>query len=361
MSSQNASQPPPLRYNFTISRRGTRSARAWPGEAVALLVESAENDVPCVSAPGYARAALMRALDSVYATYVHITGGDPPRREEPFRGRVVIQVPIDNAGAAGLAHHGVAGISVGAGLVRPLAERWTRACRKGVKWLPSGNAGNGLEGLRFGPRTPKEASVDQVFFYEFSRNFWHPWYNKKIDWACNGDPSCWGWWTVGMNNALAVIVPALIDLPMNYFGRGRSQFRDRMVDELKAYMRYARTVERPFDAWTVSLMPWKPKESVNDLMSGLLIRSFERFGEERWIRGFFREIARAPDVNPTAAGGTQFQACRDNVYRIFSRAADANLIHVFTNELRWDISSAAQSEISAQFPQDNTLSLNITL
>lgn len=351
--------PESVVYNFTIARRGQRAANVWQGAQVALLIEKQTDGSPRISAPPTVRTAVLRAFDAVYLAYASVTGFRPSRAENPFRGRIAIQVPLDNAGAAGLAHHDVAGISVGAGLVEPLVERWTRAVANGASWVPRGGEGSDLEALRFGDARPELASIDQVFLYELNRNFWPPWFNQKIDWMCDGDGSCWGWWTVGMNNAMTVIVPALLNMPLNYFGSGLEQFRDRMVDELAEYAQFCRSGADPFDAWTTSRMPWKPRESVNDLMTALIIRSFERFGGESWIKGFYRQIPNVPDINATAAGGTNFQGARDNLYRIFSIAAGANLYNVFVNELCWRISDDADIEIATLFPASNSLSLGL--
>lgn len=302
-------------------------------------------------------AAVTSAFDAIYLAFVEICGVRPSRVVSPCEGRVVIQVPLDNAGAGGLAHHDMAGVSVGRALVMPLVRRWVSAVteRPDLAWLPRFHGG--LQGLEFAPHTPPQASVDQVFFYEMARNFWKPDYNRKIDWYCDGIESCWGWWTVGMCNAMALIVPAVINLPMYYFGQGRAGFRNRMIAELAAYKAYTSGLEDPFQAWTCSAMPWRPRETVNDLMTAFIVRSFERFGGIRWISRFFREIRLVPDINATEAGENNFQAARDNLYRIWSRAAGADLCNVFQQELRWHISTQVCAEVAAEFPGRNQLSL----
>lgn len=355
------------RYDFSIACRGVRDARVWLGREVAVIFEreytarrKQGQQLLVAESNGTAErleSALTSAFDAIYLAFVEICGGHPSRLENPCHGRVVIQVPLDNAGAGGLAHHDVGGISVGQGLVMPLVQRWISALaeRSDVCWLPRFDGG--LKGLKFGTRVPREASVDQVFFYEMTRNFWKPEFNRKIDWYCDGVETCWGWWTVGMCNAMAIIIPAIINLPMFYFGQGRDEFRNRMVAELVAYETYSSGTKNPFQAWTCSLMPWRPKESVNDLMTALIVRSFERFGGARWISGFFREIRRVPDINTTEAGENNFQGARDNLYRIWSRAAEADLRNVFQLELRWEISLQACAEMAAEFSRSRQLSL----
>lgn len=352
------------RYDFSIACRGVRDAEVWLGREVAIIFERGYTaqwhqlvTAKSNSIGQHLKSAITSAFDATYLAFAEICGGHPSRVESPCDGRVVIQVPLDNAGAGGLAHHDVGGISVGHGLVMPLVRRWVSAVNEmpDLHWLPRFDGG--LEGLKFGVKTPRDASVDQVFFYEMARNFWKPEFNKKVDWYCDDNETCWGWWTVGMCNAMAIIIPAIVDLPMYYFGQGRHEFRNRMVAELAAYRSYSSGIQNPFHAWTCSLMPWNPKESVNDLMTALIVRSFERFGGTRWISGFFREIRRVPDINSTDAGENNFQAARDNLYRIWSRAAEADLRNVFQLELWWEISPRVCAEIAAEFPKSARLSL----
>lgn len=370
MSPPDPAAPAIIAHDFALSARGRRPAHVWRGAHVALLIEAGASNVETLPAPRPVRLAVLKAFDAIFLAFCDVTGFAPRNIcIATARSLLPVDVPLDNAGAGGLAAHGVAGISVGAELVAGLVARWGRAVsRHGVgAWMPAEGralrAGATVRDLRMGGglAVPEEAAVDQVFFYELNRNFWPPRLNRKFDWACNGDPSCWGWWTVGMNNAMAVILPDLLNMPMYYFGQSRRQFRDRMVANLDEYRRFCQdNIGDGFDAWTSSRMPWDRRESVNDLMSGLIIRSFERFGRETWIKGFYRAMNEVDDINESEAGGFDFQGARDNVFRVWSRAAGRDLYCVFSEELKWRISDVARAEMQSLYERDMSFSLDIS-
>lgn len=245
----------------------------------------------------------------IYEKFVEIVGRRP-------RGDMYIEIPLDNRGAGGLACHGVCGISVGRGLFAGLVMRW----KGGVR------------------------SVDQVYFYEMNRNFWFEEYNRAIDWCCDGDEKCWGWWTVGFNNAMSVIVPDLLGIEFYYFGQGRKTFEQGMLNDYRGYLKDKRW---NFETgWQKSMMPWRPKQSINNLMSGFILDSYTKFGGRDWITGVYREILQVVPINSSNAGATCYQGARDNIYTIWSRAAHKDLRDFFKNTLRWKISDQAMRNVN---------------
>lgn len=302
-----------VNYDFQIAYCiGSSAATAWIGEDLVVMVEA---ETPEDRDPDI-MDQVVSVLSDIVGKYELFTGLDELPIASEFDGKPVIEVVVDNCGAGGLASHGVLGMSTGTFFLDQFYSN-----------LENGNV-----------------AVPQVFLYELNRNFWKPSFNNKFDWAMNDEPANWGWWTVGMNNAQAVMLPISLGIEMDYFGNDLAYFRDRMVGELEDYMN---DEQYDFDfGWRQSLMPWHDTESINDLMSGLLIYSYENFGGEDWMMGFYEHIENIdiPDRSDVFA----YQECRDNICKIWSLAANENLADFFFNDLRWEISAEALLWIEAE-------------
>jgi LmbE family N-acetylglucosaminyl deacetylase len=225
-----------------------------------------------------------------------------------------VQIPNDNCGASGLASHGVLGISVGKSLFDE--QQYNRSTSD---------------------------QLQQVFFYEAHRNFWPEWFNNKFDWAMDNDPDSWGWWTVAMNNAMVSIMAPLIGVEGMYGDQTGIEFRNNMVAQLRS------CIDGNYNwstGWTHKFMDWNPTESINDLMTGLLNYSFENFGGMEWLAGFYAGI-KNPSI-PDRSNTLAYQECRDNVYKIWSVAADSNLLSFFSDTLQWSISQNAVNWVEGQ-------------
>lgn len=345
-------------HNFRLARQGVRPAQVWKGKFVWIIVETGDTTIESElsNIRSLVWEALLNAFDIVYLAYKDLTDFEPDVSVHPSR-KLVIEIPADNAGAGGLACHAVAGISVGRPLFLNLLRRWKRVIFSSwPSWLPTfpqlsdcNAVGATIEELIYGAGVPSAASLDQVYYYELCRNFWRPKLNRKIDWACDNEASCWGWWTVGFNNAFAIIIPTLLQSPLHYFGHDAKRFRHNMVKQIYKYFEFARHHDEPFVAWRSSRLPWDPSESVNDLMTALIVVSFESFGGLSWIRTLFRAFDTVPDVNETEAGTFRFQQCRDNVYTMWCIAAQADLHQFFCEKLKWTISQHALDNIETLY------------
>lgn len=327
----------PLIYNFTISGRGNRRAIAWHGNCVAVVIElpapadatnAAKNARNLVSLSTTVRERVMLAFDTLYSTMEMVTLCEGLKLHGGGSGGLpCIESPQDNAGAGGLAHHGVGGLSVGVSVLWALCERASRSTGATL--------------------------VDHVYFYELGRNFWYPHFNRAFDYYCDDNPSCWGWWTVAFNNLWPIIIPDIADgIELTYFGQSREKFRKGMLNDFATYVRLAAQGRHDFEAWKCSRMPWRKEQSVNNLMTGLLVALYEAYGRLEWIVAFFRELRCAKQVNATNAGGCQYDEIRDNFYIIASKAAQKDLVHVFQMQLKWPLSNSARQEIHALFPND---------
>lgn len=359
------STPPITTHDFSITRRGVRKAHEWRGRHISIFVEFKDGtDVACITTTRLVRTALVRTFDAIYQKFVSITQFVPLPipTHHGVAATLPIEIPLDNNGAGGLAHHGIGGISVGASLFQATVRRWEEAVRTShgnVSWLPT-------EGSRwtFGPNTPATASIDQVYLYELNRNFWPPWMNRKIDWVCDDDDSCWGWWTVGMNNAMAIILPAVMHMPFFYFGHSFAHFKAGMVEHLKHYRDHVchnRSCSYSADekfavGWTKSRMVWRTSASVNDLMTGLIVRSFDRFGGEAFVKRLFKAFAEAEDINDSDAGQRHYQKARDNIFTMWSCAAQSDLSFVFEKDLQWRLTDSAKMTIRSEFPSTDSSS-----
>ena len=329
----------PFVYTFGLARRGPRRAVAWLGTRTGVVIEcpddfdssgSAVHARNALSTSESGRNRVLKALDTIYDTMESTTlsSGLSPYNGNGVGGLAPIEIPLDNAGAGGLAHHGVSGISVGVPLFAPLCARAESS-------------------------TNSALAVDHVYYYEMSRNFWEPRFNRAFDWRMDGEVHNWGWWTVGFNNLWAIVLPEIVSsenvVDMVYFGRARSEFRARMQRDIRACVRERHNFE---SAWTKSRMPWRPNESINDLMTGLLLSLYDAYGGPKFFNAFFAELRTATPVNDGNSGTDRFQQCRDNFYRIASRAAQLDLKHCFVEQLGWQLSNQVLQEIDTLYPND---------
>jgi len=315
-------------YNYQIAYCvGSQNSTAWIGQDVVVMIEA---ETPADRDP-VIMAQVIGLFEDVIAKYEELTGLTNLPMASQYNGKPVIEVVLDNCGAGGLASHGVLGMSTG-----------TYFLNEFYNLLANG-----------------QVAMPQVFLYELNRNFWAPSFNNKFDWAMDNQSQNWGWWTVGMNNAQAYIIPQSLGIDLYYFGNDINYWENRMVGELNDYMN---DTQYDFDyGWRQALMPWHNTESINDLMSGLLIYSYNNFGGENWVKGFYQYIQDASI--PNRPNVFAYQECRDNVYKIWSLAAQQDLISFFENDLRWVISQATKDCVASELacaPMDLTFNFDAT-
>lgn len=286
---------------------GTKSATAWIGNDVVLMIEGespADREEEIME-------QIVNAFGDVLNKYKEFTNLNNLPIASLYDGKPVIEVVIDNCGAGGLASHGMMGMSTGTFFL----DQFYTNVSQGKMAMP------------------------QVFLYELNRNFWMPGFNNKFDWSMNDEIQNYGWWTVGMNNAQAYIVPKSLGIELDYFGSDLDSWHNRMVNEFDSYKN---DTQYDFDyGWRQSLMPWHNTESINDLMSGFLMYAYDNFGGDDWIKGFYQQIQSEEIVD--RSGMFAYQECRDNVYKIWSLAAQQNLIDFFEDDVRWIITDEAKT------------------
>ncbi|WP_163130469.1 carbohydrate binding domain-containing protein [Agarivorans sp. Alg241-V36] len=296
-----------VNFNFNIASQGNRNATVWYTNNIAIAVEGRNTS-------NYDRATMEQVvglMEAVKGSFEEFTGVTNLPLNGGYQNIPTIQVPADNNGSGGLAGHGYFGLSVGRAMFDDFYNR-----------IRSGNI-----------------SIDQVWLYEMNRNYFLSRWNDHIDWAMSGDSSNWGWWTVGFNNASVIWILEDLGIELNYFGQNLNQFRNGMLNN---YTTYVGNTNYTFDnAWTVHLMPWNQRGSVNDLMTGSLITWYEQFGGKPFIQRLYREIFNTPKLN----GRFDYPGARDNWYRLVSRAAGEDKASYFENTLRWQLSQGAKNEI----------------
>jgi len=145
---------------------------------------------------------------------------------------------------------------------------------------------------------------------------------------------------------MSIFLPLEMDSidDMYYFGRCGKEFSDGMEANLTTYLENSEFNWE--NSWNVPLVPWKKNTSVNDLMTGLLIRLHRDHGGIQFIKRLYEEIPRRKSLGSK----DDRQGARDNFYQACSRAAGKNLYKFFTVDLRWDISSECRDLVASDVP-----------
>lgn len=285
-----------------------KKVTVWFGERVAIVLDGeniSQRDPKVMS-------KICQSMDEIFDAYDDVTGRKPRLRAQ-IKGRIIIEVSSRVGG--GLAHHGQLGVGIGDGFFKNLYKR----VEKG------------------------ENTYDQVFFYEIARNYWMRDMNPPIDYHTSKGPDDWGWWTVGFNNAMSVVLPKEVDSisDMYYFGSNGEAFAKGMEANLDVYLAHPEKYNWT-NSWCVPLVPWKERTSLNDLMTGLLLRLQREHGGGEFMKGLYREI---PKQRPLPKSRSDYQATRDNFYAAASLAAEKDLWMFFTKDLRWEISKEAHQRV----------------
>jgi hypothetical protein len=202
----------------------------------------------------------------------------------------------------------------------------------------NGKAWNGLTKPQFmglyNSVNNSKPTVDQVFFYEMGRSMYDLKLDEILDWQME-DASKWGYWTLGFNGAMTVLAPEALNLEMNYFGTNTAKFR---ADRLKDINTYINNTRYNFDnAWSVWLLPWAQNQSINDMMSGLLILMSDKFGGRAYLSELFKQLK----LQPTTPLKTDRKLRAKNLYNAAKLAArrtgrsQKEIEDFFKKTLRW--------------------------
>jgi autotransporter-associated beta strand protein len=282
-------------------------ATAWYGDKVAVIIQGETNPLARNMA---AMDRIVHTFDNVITAYDEIVGRTPSHSAD-LNGHIRFEIPLDIGG--GLGGHGTYGIAADDAFF------------------------NGLYNRVVANPTASGHAYDQVFFYELARNYWLSDLNPRIDYATSDGPDHWGWWTVGFNNAMSALVTrqpieGLSD--MYYFGNNGAYFSNAMTANVDTYT--GSSAYTWANSWDKDRMPWNTNTSLNDLMSGTVIKLYDAYGGIRVVEGMYREI---PKLNALAGWPADDAGARDNFYLAASRAVDTDLRSYFTGTLKWSLSS----------------------
>jgi hypothetical protein len=122
---------------------------------------------------------------------------------------------------------------------------------------------------------------------------------------------------------------------MDYAGQNTAAFRAARLKDINTYINDSRW---NFDnAWSVWLLPWSPYQSINDMMSGLLIRMSDQFGGPQYLSRLFYRLKQQPKTASKAdrkARATNFYVASRLAYQDLS--GDPTVIDkFFKTTLRW--------------------------
>ena len=309
---------------------GTRRAAAFLGARVALVVsdpeEAAEEAatmralVALLLAEPAATASLVRDLELMLAAFDACVGRRPPVRHG-LDGRVRIECDFLQ-GAAGLAHHGVAGFAIGPAFVRDCVLA----------------------------RAAGRRQLDHVFTYECCRNYIFPEIFTPLFESClvpgavavRGTvaataESCWGFFNQGFVNILGVLLlaDAAPAIAINYHGQDAAAFVAGMEAQLDRHVAGVAAGTLGWsDTFAHERLPWAAHQSLDNVFAGLLARLWRLRGRAEFLSRFFtvavpllHENRRAPASRDDAA------TARENVLLAYSVAARADLSGYFAGAL----------------------------
>lgn len=190
-----------------------------------------------------------------------------------------------------------------------------------------------------------QPTIHQVIFYEMGRCMYDLILDKTLDWQMQ-DVSEYGYWTLGFNGAMTALAPPDIGCKMEYYGKNAADFRADRINDLNTYINNSKYT---FDnTWSVKLLPWNNNQSINDLMSGLLIYLYDKIGYG--YRGLQRVFYLLKD-QPSTLKKTDRKGRAINFYNsVYQTMADLHnkseaykMYLYFRNTLKWNFVPAPQS------------------
>jgi hypothetical protein len=308
---------------------GPGPATAYLGRRAALIIDggSGLDDLCSTSSPASspppsshdyratlaAVALVVRTLEDVLAAFDKAVGRVPPNLC-PFHGRVRLEVAF-LPNAAGLAHHGQAGVAVGPAFVRGMVD----AAKQG------------------------KAMIDHVFCYELMRNYIFPEdFTRVLDYCLPSSPDCWGWVNQGFVDIFGtLLVPRGVDF--NYYGKDRARFMTDMATQLARY-RFDASLSWD-DVFLRERLPWDGASSLDNVYAGILAELYHAHGGVAFLRGFFRALPLL--VQRAPASKTDVKTARDNFFLASCIGAGKDLREWFEVFLRWPVSEDAKAVVEA--------------
>lgn len=178
--------------------------------------------------------------------------------------------------------------------------------------------------------------VHQIFFYELGRAVYDPALDDILEWQMKY-PNEVGYWAAGFNGAMTVLGPEHMKVDLEYYGQDTAGFRQDRLTDLSTYVNNTKYTFS--NTWSKYLLPWNQYQSINDVMSGLLIYLSDTYGGLRFLARLFYLLKQ----QPTTPNKTDRQLRATNFYRATRQAAldlydttVANQVRTyFRTKLRW--------------------------
>ncbi|MCA9508808.1 MAG: hypothetical protein KC505_10350 [Myxococcales bacterium] len=179
-------------------------------------------------------------------------------------------------------------------------------------------------------------TMPQVYLYDLGRSLYDLKLDNILDWQMQ-NPSEYGYWTLGFNGAMTVIAPEFLGLDLDYAGQGVEEFRRDRINDLNTYLNNS---QWNFDnTWSYFILPWTKntgnRQSINDLMSGLLIYLSDEYGGVSFLARLFQNLKQ----QPTTPSKTDRQARAQNLYEAAKKSVSSsnlgNLENFFKQKMRW--------------------------
>ena len=178
--------------------------------------------------------------------------------------------------------------------------------------------------------------MHQVFFYEAGRAVYDIVLDDILDWQMQ-NPSEWGYWTLGFNGAMTVLAPEHMGVELEYYGQDTAAFRQDRLNDLATYVNDSQYTFN--NTWCSYLFPWNQNQSVNDMMSGLLIYLADNYGGLEFLtRLFYRLKQQSPTPNKTdrkARAKNLYRAARQAAIDLNGILAGYQMTVYFKYTLRW--------------------------
>ena len=139
-----------------------------------------------------------------------------------------------------------------------------------------------------------QPTIPQVIFYEVGRCLYNLKLDEVLDWQMS-EPSEYGYWTLGFSGAMTALIPELIGCKMDYYGTDAAGFRADRLHDLATYVNNAGY--NFANTWSQLYLPWNSSQSINDVMSGLLIYLFDNYGGATFLYQLFYNLCLQPDTH----------------------------------------------------------------
>ena len=178
--------------------------------------------------------------------------------------------------------------------------------------------------------------MHQVFFYELGRSLYDITLDDILDWQMQ-NPSEWGYWTLGFNGAMTVLAPERMGVELEYFGQNTLRFRQ---DRLRDLATYIGSTKYTFNnTWCSYLLPWNSNQSINDVMSGLLIYLSDTYGGLPFLTRLFINLKKQPPTphktDRQLRATNLYKATHQSALDLYDTTVAGQIRTYFRTKLRW--------------------------